>query len=67
MAAEQDRARAPRSESTDAQTEPPSPAATSAEADNLDESVDAILDEIDDVLEENAAEFVASFVQKGGE
>ena len=27
----------------------------------------SILDEIDDVLEENAAEFVSSFVQKGGE
>lgn len=33
----------------------------------LDDDVDAILDEIDDVLEENAAEFVSSFVQKGGE
>ena len=33
----------------------------------LDADVDAILDEIDDVLEENAAEFVSSFVQKGGE
>jgi prokaryotic ubiquitin-like protein Pup len=29
--------------------------------------VDAILDEIDEVLEENAEEFVRSFVQKGGE
>lgn len=33
----------------------------------LDADVDAILDDIDDVLEENAAEFVSSFVQKGGE
>jgi prokaryotic ubiquitin-like protein Pup len=33
----------------------------------LDEDVDAILDEIDEVLETNAAEFVAGFVQKGGE
>jgi ubiquitin-like protein Pup len=33
----------------------------------LDEDVDAILDEIDDVLETNAAEFVQSFVQKGGQ
>ena len=29
--------------------------------------VDALLDEIDDVLEENAEEFVRGFVQKGGE
>lgn len=28
---------------------------------------DSILDEIDGVLESNAAEFVRSFVQKGGE
>lgn len=33
----------------------------------IDADVDAILDEIDDVLEENAAEFVSSFVQKGGQ
>jgi ubiquitin-like protein Pup len=33
----------------------------------LDEDVDAILDEIDEVLEVNAAEFVQSFVQKGGQ
>jgi ubiquitin-like protein Pup len=31
------------------------------------EDVDALLDEIDDVLEENAEEFVKSFVQKGGQ
>jgi ubiquitin-like protein Pup len=29
--------------------------------------VDAILDEIDEVLEENAEEFVRSYVQKGGQ
>lgn len=29
--------------------------------------VDDILDEIDSVLEENAEEFVRSYVQKGGE
>jgi len=33
----------------------------------LDDDVDAILDEIDDVLEENAEEFVRGFVQKGGQ
>ena len=33
----------------------------------LTEDVDAILDEIDDVLETNAEEFVRSFVQKGGQ
>jgi len=29
--------------------------------------LDDLLDEIDDVLEENAAEFVRSYIQKGGE
>lgn len=33
----------------------------------LSDDVDALLDEIDDVLEENAEDFVRSFVQKGGE
>jgi prokaryotic ubiquitin-like protein Pup len=33
----------------------------------LSEDVDAILDEIDDVLETNAEDFVRAFVQKGGE
>ena len=33
----------------------------------LDDDVDAILDEIDDVLEFNAEDFVKSFIQKGGE
>lgn len=35
--------------------------------DKLDADVDALLDEIDDVLEENAEEFVRGFVQKGGQ
>jgi ubiquitin-like protein Pup len=33
----------------------------------LSEDVDAILDEIDEVLEENAEEFVRQYVQKGGQ
>jgi len=35
--------------------------------DKLTEDVDALLDEIDGVLEENAEEFVRAYVQKGGE
>ncbi len=41
--------------------------AASARKAELDADVDSILDEIDDVLEVNAEEFVASFVQKGGQ
>jgi ubiquitin-like protein Pup len=33
----------------------------------LDADVDSMLDEIDEVLETNAEEFVRGFVQKGGE
>jgi len=33
----------------------------------LKEDIDDLLDEIDSVLEDNAEEFVRSYVQKGGE
>ena len=33
----------------------------------LDSDIDAILDDIDDVLESNSEDFVRSFVQKGGQ
>jgi ubiquitin-like protein Pup len=32
-----------------------------------DADIDSVLDEIDDVLETNAEEFVRNFVQKGGQ
>jgi ubiquitin-like protein Pup len=34
---------------------------------NLKEEMDALVDEIDEVLEENAEEFVKNYVQRGGE
>lgn len=34
---------------------------------DLAADIDDILDEIDEVLEENAQEFVSNFIQKGGE
>ena len=40
---------------------------SSAKGEKLKEEMDEILDEIDSVLEENAEEFVKSYVQKGGE
>lgn len=33
----------------------------------LKEALDTLLDEIDELLEENAEEFVASYVQRGGQ
>lgn len=35
--------------------------------DTLADDVDALLDEIDEVLEDNAEEFVRCYVQKGGQ
>ncbi len=40
---------------------------TSERTKEVTEDVDSLLDEIDGVLEENAEEFVRSYVQKGGE
>ena len=41
---------------------PPAPAAAAQDTD-----VDALLEEIDEVLESNAEQFVRGFVQKGGQ
>ena len=41
--------------------------ATSERGEKLKADLDDLLDEIDDVLEENAEDFVKSYVQKGGE
>ncbi|MCW2756361.1 MAG: ubiquitin [Nocardioidaceae bacterium] len=41
--------------------------AVSERKEQLDDDIDAILGEIDDVLETNAEDFVKSFIQKGGE
>jgi prokaryotic ubiquitin-like protein Pup len=40
---------------------------SSPKTEKLKEEMDEILDEIDSVLEENAEEFIKSYVQKGGE
>jgi ubiquitin-like protein Pup len=42
-------------------------AQTAAKSEKLKAEMDEILDEIDQVLEENAEEFVKSYVQKGGQ
>ncbi|MDP4014461.1 MAG: ubiquitin-like protein Pup [Candidatus Nanopelagicales bacterium] len=55
-----------RAEDEDVPAVAPSPdAAERKEA--IDSDIDAILDEIDEVLEVNAEEFVRGFVQKGGQ
>ena len=42
-------------------------AEATTKGEKLKEEMDDILDEIDSVLEENAEEFIKSYVQKGGE
>jgi ubiquitin-like protein Pup len=50
------------------EVEETAPEGTVAERkEQLDEDIDAILDEIDEVLESNAEDFVKSFIQKGGQ
>jgi len=44
-----------------------STAAGQERREKLGDDTDAILDEIDDVLEENAEDFVRAYVQKGGQ
>jgi prokaryotic ubiquitin-like protein Pup len=55
-------------ERDDDQPEPgPAPAADQARSVERDDDLDALLDEIDGVLETDAQEFVHTFVQKGGQ
>ncbi len=61
---EQSRNRTRRTEQEPVEELAPADTAHKAE---LDADVDSLLEEIDDVLETNAEEFVRSFVQKGGQ
>ncbi len=61
--AEQTRKPRPKKEEEEAQAQ--AEEATKAEASTSE--VDDLLDEIDEVLETNAEDFVRAFVQKGGE
>ncbi len=65
MAQEQKQPR--KSSETDESPEVATESDVSERKEALDDDVDAILDEIDDVLETNAEDFVKSFIQKGGE
>ena len=56
-----------KSSETQEQAEGASQSDVSERKEQLDEDIDAILGEIDDVLETNAEDFVKSFIQKGGE
>ncbi len=55
---------APRRETTEVEEEAPQ---TTDRGEKLKAEIDDLLDEIDEVLEDNAEEFVRNYVQKGGE
>ncbi|WP_199421797.1 ubiquitin-like protein Pup [Actinotalea solisilvae] len=61
----QDQQRHDRRDEEPADLPEPAPAAPAAQA--RDAEVDALLEEIDEVLESNAESFVRGFVQKGGQ
>ncbi|HEV8025192.1 MAG TPA: ubiquitin-like protein Pup [Candidatus Nanopelagicales bacterium] len=56
-----------REETDEVLDDAPAAASSTQDKEALDDDVDSILDEIDGVLEENAEDFVKSFVQKGGQ
>ena len=53
--------------STRSDTQSVGPEAKSAAGQELKAELDDLLDEIDEVLETNAEEFVKSYIQKGGQ
>ena len=64
MPQEQEQRRVQKREDAGQQSEQ---ADTTAKGKELKDEMDEIIDEIDSVLEQNAEEFVKSYVQKGGE
>jgi ubiquitin-like protein Pup len=70
MAEQEQKRKAPAADRTTTETETeiaePAPA-TSERGDKIKAELDDLLDEIDEVLEDNAEEFVRNYVQKGGQ
>ena len=69
MAEQEQKRKTPAAERTkDADTEMDESApATSERGEKIKAELDDLLDEIDEVLEDNAEEFVRNYVQKGGQ
>ena len=57
---------APQRQAPESEGEEESPQSTE-KGERLKAEIDDLLDEIDDVLEDNAEEFVRNYVQKGGQ
>ena len=56
-----------RSEESDVAPEEQASSDVAERKEKLDDDIDAILDEIDEVLETNSEDYVRQFVQKGGQ
>ena len=68
MASQEQQRPSRRSETEDVEHEPlPGGAAASTTGTTSEDEVDDLLDEIDDVLETNAEQFVRQYTQKGGQ
>jgi prokaryotic ubiquitin-like protein Pup len=68
MAEQEQKKRAAPSRTTETEVEEVAEApATSERGEKLKAELDDLLDEIDEVLEDNAEEFVRNYVQKGGQ
>jgi prokaryotic ubiquitin-like protein Pup len=64
---EQEQKRRTRTERPAAEAETATPEVDTTKGDQIKADLDDLLDEIDEVLEDNAEEFVRNYVQKGGE
>jgi ubiquitin-like protein Pup len=68
MASQEQQRPSRRSETEEVEHEPlPGGSAAGASATTSEDDVDDLLDEIDDVLETNAEQFVRQYTQKGGQ
>lgn len=65
--AEQERKGAKRTTRSDEDTATAPNTSVAEKGQEIKKSIDDVLDEIDAVLEENAEEFVKSYIQRGGE
>ncbi len=65
--AEQERIQKQRSERTESSASTEDVTVDAQKGEQLKAELDDLLDEIDEVLEQNAEEFVRNYVQKGGE
>ena len=65
--AEREQIKKPATKTEDVEVVEEETAASTERGDKLKAELDDLLDEIDDVLETNAEDFVKSFIQKGGQ